>query len=270
MAEAGHKDEAAHKDKVRAEFTRQAPAYAEAPVIKDPLHLQKLIDAVKPAPTDRVLEIATGPGHVALAFARVCREVIGVDLTEAPLKIAERMRAERGLANVRFQQGDVEARLPFTDGEFDVVVCRFAVHHFEHPEKVLEEMSRLCRVGGTVAIEDMIASEHPERAAYHNRFEQLRDSSHTRALPLSELVQRLSSAGLEIVRFSSDGLKNPVERWFESAFTPAGKRAEALAMIERDLNEDLSGTNPARIDGELFFTHRTAIVVTRKLKPRAA
>jgi hypothetical protein len=41
-------------------------------------------------------------------------------------------------------------------------------------------------------------------------------------------------------------------------------------MIERDLREDLSGTNPRRIDGELFFTHRTAIVVTRKLKPLAA
>ena len=58
------------------------------------------------------------------------REVIGVDLTEAPLKIAERMRAERGLENVSFRQGDVEARLPFDDNEFDVVVCRFAVHHF--------------------------------------------------------------------------------------------------------------------------------------------
>lgn len=255
-----------HKDRVREEFTRQAPSYANAPVIKDPLHLQKLVDAVGPAADASVLEIATGPGHVALAFAKVCGKVVGVDLTEAPLKIAERMRAERGLANVSFKLGDVEARLPFKDGEFDVVVCRFAVHHFENPKRVLTEMSRLCREDGTVAIEDLIASEHPERAAYHNRFERLRDSSHTRALPMSELMQTLAGAGLEIVRFSSDGTPNPVERWFDSAQTPADKRAEALAMIERDLREDLSGTNPRRIDGELFFTHRTAIVVTRKLR----
>src|SRR5882762_9486327 len=111
-----------HKDLVREEFTRQAPGYAEAPVIKDPLHLQKLLDEVKPDRSSRVLEVATGPGHVALAFARVCSEVVGVDLTEAPLKIADKMRAERGLSNVRFQLGDVEARLPFDDGEFDVVV----------------------------------------------------------------------------------------------------------------------------------------------------
>ena len=257
-----------HKDRVREEFTRQAPSYADAPVIKDPLHLNKLVDAVRPAADASVLEIATGPGHVALAFAKVCANVVGVDLTEAPLKIAERMRTERGLTNVRFQQGDVEARLPFKDGEFDVVVCRFAVHHFENPQVVIAEMARLCREGGTVAVEDLIASEHPERAAYHNRFEQLRDSSHTRALPLSELVRALAGAGLEIVRFSSDGLPNAVERWFDSAQTPAGKRAEALAMIERDLTDDLSGTNPRRVDGELFFTHRTAIVVARKLRRR--
>src|SRR5271156_6211059 len=65
-----------HKDLVREEFTRQAPAYAESPVIKDPLHLDKLVEAVRPAPEARALEIATGPGHVALAFARVCREVV--------------------------------------------------------------------------------------------------------------------------------------------------------------------------------------------------
>jgi ubiquinone/menaquinone biosynthesis C-methylase UbiE len=259
----------AHKDLVREEFTRQAPGYAAAPVIKDPLHLQKLLDEVTPHADARVLEIATGPGHVALAFARVCREVVGVDLTEAPLKIAEQMRSERGITNARFMQGDVEARLPFNDGEFDVVVCRFAVHHFENPEKVIAEMSRLCRAGGTVAIEDLISSEHPERAAYYNRYEQLRDSSHTRALPLSEFVRTMASVGLEIVRFSSDGLMNPVARWFDQGFTPPDKRAEALAMIERDLAEDLTGASPRRIDGELFFTHRTAIVVSRKLKTRA-
>ncbi len=157
--------------------------------------------------------------------------------------------------------------LPFADGEFDVVVCRFAVHHFENPAIVIAEMARVCRVGGTVAVEDLISSEHPERAEYYNRFERLRDTSHTRALPLSEMVKMLASAGLEIMRFESSALKNPVERWFKTAHTPPDRMAEARAMIERDLAEDLSGARPSRIDGELCFTHRIAIVVARKLKP---
>src|SRR5579862_3040475 len=257
-----------HKDLVREEFTRQANDYAAAPMIRDADHIEKLVTIVAPRPDARVLEIATGPGHVAMAFAKVAREVVGVDLTEAPLKIAEKMRAERGLKNLSFRHGDVEARLPFGDGEFDVVVCRFAVHHFENPAKVIGEMARLCRVDGTVAIEDLISSEHPARAEYYNRFEQLRDTSHTRALALSELLKTMAAAGLEIMRFESSAMKNPVDRWFQSAQTTPAREAEARAMIERDLIEDLSGVRPARVDGELFFTHRLAIVTARKLKPQ--
>jgi ubiquinone/menaquinone biosynthesis C-methylase UbiE len=255
-----------HKDLVREEFTRQANDYAAAPVIRDRDHIETLVKAVGPAPDARVLEVATGPGHVAMAFAKVAREVIGVDLTEAPLKIAERMRAERGLTNVSFRVADVEARLPFDDNEFDVVVCRFAVHHFENPAVVIREMARVCRVEGTIAIEDLISSEHPGRAEYYNRFERLRDTSHTRALPLSELVTTMASAGSEIMRFESSALKNPVDRWFASGHTAPDREAEARAMIERDLLEDLSGARPSRIEGELYFMHRLAIVTARKLR----
>src|SRR5271169_3210880 len=214
MPSDGADAKAQHKDRVREEFTRQANEYAAAPVIRDVDHIERLINVVAPRPDARVLEIATGPGHVAMAFAKVAREVIGVDLTEAPLKIAERMRAERGLNNVSFRQGDVEACLPFGDNEFDVVVCRFAVHHFANPATVIAEMARVCRVDGTVAVEDLISSEHPGRAEYYNRFERLRDTSHTRALPLSELAKTMAASGLEIVRFESGALKNPVDRWF--------------------------------------------------------
>ncbi len=253
-----------HKDVVREEFTRQADDYAVAPVITDAEHIAQLIRMVKPAADARVLEVATGPGHVAMAFAKVAREVVGVDLTEAPLKIAERLRSERALGNVSFRTADAE-RLPFRDGEFEVVLCRFAFHHFEKPAAVIQEMSRVCRAEGIVAVEDLISSEHPERAEYYNRFERLRDLSHTRALPLTELVGIMTAAGLELVRFESSALRNPVERWLKTAQTPPDRAAEARAMIERDLEQDLSGARPFRLNGELFFTHRVAIVVARKL-----
>ncbi|MGC2759318.1 class I SAM-dependent methyltransferase, partial [Candidatus Binatus sp.] len=87
-----------HKNLVREEFTRQANDYATAPAIRDADHLRKLVEIVATPWDSRVLEVATGPGHVAMAFAAVCREVVGIDLTEAPLAIAEKMRAERGLS----------------------------------------------------------------------------------------------------------------------------------------------------------------------------
>jgi ubiquinone/menaquinone biosynthesis C-methylase UbiE len=253
-----------HKAVVQEEFTRQADAYAAAPLIVDPARLSRLVHAVAPTPDARLLEVATGPGHVALAFAPYCREVVGLDLTEAPLVIAERTRLERGLSNTRFQTGDAE-QLPFERGGFDVVVCRFAYHHFEDPPLVLGEMSRACRAGGTVAVEDIIVSEHPERAAYHNRFENLRDQSHTRAFPLSRLLQIFAASGLEVERVSTDSYEMPVEGWLASAQTPPERAAETRGMIERDAREDLSGTTPLRRAGELFFIHHTATVIGRKL-----
>src|SRR5262249_440457 len=256
-----------HNDVVRREFTGQAASFAASPLIADADRVARLVRAVAPDASARVLEVATGPGYVAMGFAAVCREVVGLDLTDAMLAIAERTRRERGLRNLRFQSGDAAA-LPFADGEFDVVMCRYAFHHFEQPARVLAEMARCWRRGGTVAMEDAVTSEHPERAAYQNRFENLRDPSHTRAYPLSGLLTLFAAAGLEVERVTTDRLELPVERWLQGASTPPEAAAETRALIERDEREDLSGTRPFRRDGKLYFNSRTATLVGRKLTQR--
>ena len=131
-------------------------------------------------------------------------------------------------------------------------------------------MARVCRADGLVAIEDLIASEQPERGAYYNEFERLRDTSHTSALAMSELVRMMGAAGLEIVRFTSHGYRTPVSQWIKAAHPSPERAAKAIAMVERDAAEDLSGARPARVDGELYFTYRIALLVTRKLHARAA
>jgi ubiquinone/menaquinone biosynthesis C-methylase UbiE len=259
----------AHNQTVREEFTRQAPVYAANPNISNPDRLARLVQAVRPTPQQRVLEVATGPGYVAMTFAAVAREVVGVDLTEAPLALAEKGRQEQGLHNVRFQLADA-AHLPFADGEFDVVVCRLALHHFAEAPQVLREMTRVCAPGGTVAAEDMIASEHPARAAYHNRFENLRDPSHLTAFPLSTLLRFFAEAGLEIVHVSTDYIPQVLERWLANTQTPAERAAEVRRMIERDAQEHLSGTRPFRnADGQWCFLHHMAIVVGQRLGGQA-
>jgi ubiquinone/menaquinone biosynthesis C-methylase UbiE len=255
-----------HEDIVRQEFTKQADAYAANPVIASQDRATQLVRVVQPTPHDRVLEVATGPGYVAMAFATCCREVVGVDLTEAPLVIAEKTRQERGLANVRFETADAN-QLSFADATFDVVVCRFAFHHFPEPQRVLSEMVRVCRRAGTVAIEDLVVSEHPERAAFHNRLENLRDPSHTAAMPLSRLLSLFAAAGLEVERVQSGTFPQSLERWLQNAQTPPDKASQVRNMVERDAAEDLSGLYPFRNpDNQWCFTQRTAVVVGRKLR----
>lgn len=253
-----------HKAIVREEFTRQADAYARAAVITDEDRLARLIGAIASGRYDRAIEIATGPGYVAMALATKCREVVGVDLTEAPLRIAERTRSSRGLTNIRFRTADAE-ELPFADGEFDVAVCRFAFHHFEHPEQVLAEMCRVCGPGATIAIEDLYASEFQPRASYYNHFERLRDHSHTQALSPRELIAMLAGAGVELQRLYSDELVVEMETWLESAQTSAEDAAEIRRLLEDDRCRDLSGARPFLRDGKIMFHQRTLAFIGRKL-----
>ena len=249
---------------VQESFTRQAEMYAVAPAVTDPDRIARFLNAVDPRPEWRLLDVACGPGFLALAFAERCRETIGIDLTDAPLAIAEQNRQKRGLKNVSFLTGDADL-LAFAEGEFDLVVCRLALHHMEDPGRVLREMTRVCRVNGTVAIEDLVSSEHKSRAEFQNQIERVRDRSHTRALAPSYLLTLLGTAGLEIQRlYSSEVLQN-LERWLANSQTPADQAMRVRSMIERDSREDLSGMRPYFQDGQWFFHHPTLSVVARKL-----
>jgi ubiquinone/menaquinone biosynthesis C-methylase UbiE len=249
-----------HKNTVREEFTKQATAYATNSSLTDSEKVDRLVRATDASPEARVLEVATGPGHVAFGFADVCEEVIGIDLTEAPLAIAEETKQERGVNNITFQKGDAEI-LPFDENTFDIVVCRLAFHHFEKPSRVLQQMARVCRPNGTVAVADLVVSEHPDRDNYQNRFEKLRDPSHVRALSLSDLIELFTETGLEVYDVNTDVLVPEVEQWLSNAQTPESRATEARKMIKRDAREDLSGTRPFWQNDNLYFIQRTAIVV---------
>jgi ubiquinone/menaquinone biosynthesis C-methylase UbiE len=253
-----------HNETVRESFTTQAQAFASNPWVTDEQRIQRLVSAARLKGTERVLDVATGPGYIAEAFASTAREVIGMDLTEAMLDIARKRTEERGIKNISFRSGDAQS-IPFDKEQFDVVVCRLALHHVQEPSKVVREMSRVCRREGTVVVEDIYASEHPERAAYQDRWEILRDASHVRTLPLSELLQLFRGAGLETdAVITADDLRPEVQRWLATTKTPAHKAAEARRLLEDDFLHDLSGTRPFRDEtGILYFHARTAILAGR-------
>src|ERR1019366_2649918 len=94
--------------------------------------------------------------------------------------------AGAGLANVTFREGNA-AELPFADATFDAVVTRLSVHHFDRPARVMSEIFRVLRPGGSFVIADVIASEVSVEAELQNAIEILRDPSHVRMLPGSEL-----------------------------------------------------------------------------------
>ncbi|MGA2097353.1 MAG: methyltransferase domain-containing protein [Candidatus Acidiferrum sp.] len=257
---------AQHNDVVRESFTTQAQAFAANPWVIDQDRIKRLVAAAHLSGNERVLDMATGPGYIAEAFASAAREVVGVDLTDAMLAIAKQRTQERGISNVSFRSADAQ-NLPFENGTFDAAVCRLALHHFQEPLRVLREMTRVCRSGGKVVVEDIYASEHPQRAAYQDRWEILRDPSHVRALPLSELLQLFRDAGLETDSVTTaDDLRPEVGRWLATTKVPPDRADQIRHLLEEDRLHDLSGTRPFQdATGKLFFHARTAILTGRKV-----
>ena len=253
-----------HHDRVRLEFSKQAVPFSQTASIRDSARLQKLVQAVAPSKDASVLDIATGSGYVALAFAEVCREVIGVDLTPEMLELAESHRRQRQLSNASFQRGTAE-KLPFPARRFDVVVSRLALHHCRVPARVIAEAVRVCRPGGTIAIEDLVASEHPRRAAYQDRVEKLRDPSHTKALSATALIRLLSTAGLEVQSLNSGELLQDAEKWLATSATPEPAARKVRALLMQDEKRDLSGLCPFDLGGRLQFRQHTLTVIARKI-----
>jgi ubiquinone/menaquinone biosynthesis C-methylase UbiE len=102
----------------------------------------------------RVLEIAPGPGYLAIELARLtgCR-MIGLDISRTFVDIASQ-NAERAGVNVCFDQGDA-AELPYPGEVFDFIVCRAAFKNFSRPLAALDEMYRVLKRGGTALIIDL-------------------------------------------------------------------------------------------------------------------
>jgi len=102
----------------------------------------------------RVLEVAFGPGYLAIELARLGRfQVTGLDISHTFVKIASQNAREAGVT-ANFHQGDA-AVMPFQAESFDLIVCQAAFKNFVHPGSALSEMYRVLRGGGTAVIQDM-------------------------------------------------------------------------------------------------------------------
>ena len=248
---------AEHSEAIESAFTQQAQAF------EDPQYnalfttdSEWLFERLPLTEDDLVLDVAAGTGHVARRMAPKVRAVIAIDATEAMLE-AGRIEAKRAaLRNVFFMQADA-AKLPFLDASFDIVVSRFAVHHFEDPRVQLGEMRRCLRMGGRMAIADLVCDPDADVAEYQNHLERLRDPSHTRMLSLEKLAELTGSTDVEF-----RDVERTLGPWLEQTQTLPEARAEIREALEAELaGGPATGFRPREIDGQLRFLHTAASII---------
>jgi len=197
------------KSLVQQQFGAHAAAYATSTVHAKGASLGRLVELVKPERHWRALDIATGAGHTAAAFAPHVARVIASDVTQEMLREAGKLAADKGLANMETAHADAEA-LPFEDASFDLVTCRIAAHHFPDVPTFVAEVWRVLKAGGTFALVDNIAPDSQSTAGFtnaelrdaaltYNAFEKIRDPSHGRCLGMAEWAEVLADTGFAVL-----------------------------------------------------------------------
>jgi ubiquinone/menaquinone biosynthesis C-methylase UbiE len=244
-----------HRETTRREFAKQAPSF-ETPgsIFRDRGLLDWIGEHVAVSADDRVLDVAGGNGQLGRYLAERAAFSIVVDLTREMLEIGVAAAADEDERNVLFTEGDATA-LPFPDSQFDVVVSRFAFHHFDEPALAAREMARVCRPGGTVAVIDMVA-EDPADSARRDELERLRDPSHTSALTAEELVTALSDAGVPAEIVAERHRTLDAEAWVEQGQPPDSAAAEILEVLGDEADGGATtGLRAKRDDGRLTIEH---------------
>jgi len=250
------------KRRVREFFGRHARSYTRSRSHRSGPDLVRLLELVEPGSGARALDVATGPGPLAMALARRGVRVFGLDLTlEMGREFLANMAAE-GLSAEGFTVGDSEA-LPFPPGAFDLVTCRRAAHHFPRSDLAAREFARALRPGGVLALADMTVREDPAAARLANEMERARDGSHQRALPASEWGGIATAAGLRVDFLEVLLDRVPWATWIAPLEADGEESRKARSLAEAADPEVAAQVVEEGPDGGFYLKQRVLLVAHR-------
>jgi SAM-dependent methyltransferase len=196
-------------------WSQRAEAFRESPTHREGPDLDLLVEWCEPGPDVKVLDVATGGGHVARRLREEGCTVVTVDP-------APGMKA------------DVVApadHLPFEDGAFDVVTCRIAPHHFPDIHAAVQEMARVSN--RLLVFEDNVyRGEHVEEA------ERLRDPTHVRCYSEDEWKELVTDAGFEVEQVEHFDRRQSFAAWLERVDTTPDAAARIRDLLAGDVDDE--------------------------------
>jgi SAM-dependent methyltransferase len=195
-------------------WSDRADAFRESPTHREGPDLDLLVEWCEPGAEVKVLDVATGGGHVARRLREEGCTVVTVD--PAP-----------GM------QADVIApaeHLPFEDGSFDVVTCRIAAHHFPDIHAAVKEMTRVS--ARLLVIEDNVfCGEAAEEA------ERLRDPTHVRRYSEDEWKEMVEGAGFEVEQLEHFPRRQSFDAWLQRVDTPPDAATRIRQLLAEDIED---------------------------------
>lgn len=247
-----------HEKIVKEQFKKQAKGFANASLTLNRENLLTwILDNLDLKNDMRVLDVAGGTGILSRAIAPFVQHVTSVDISPDMIREGIKQTEQKGISNITFQLANAKT-LPFKQGSFDLVISRLGFHHFAHPKKILQEMSRMCTYRGTVGVIDMMSREDEALSRLYNYYERLRDSSHVHALRKSQFTSLFESVGLEIKHIDVIDVPVQLQSWLALTKLDDYAREKILRDIntEMDTGKIITGLFPYMDNGEVMFKQK--------------
>jgi len=196
-------------------------------------------------PADSLLDIGSGDGFWTERFARRVGKVMALDPDDALLGHARRLHAT---TNIQYEQGVGES-LPFDNAAFDKIVSLSSVEHFADPVKGLEEMFRVLRPDGRMAIS--VDTLNPNNSSMAFRRWHAARHHVTKYFGEDELASILTAIGFRVDKAPVHIFSSPLSRWAREKFIRRPRQLLPLFPIFRALVA-LGEALPSRTHGQII------------------
>ncbi len=156
---------------------------------QDPDHLSLIMKRLKIEPGKRILDLGTGSGYLAFYIAKTNPQCIvaGLDIVEKTILRNAANVKQKKIKNLDFFHYN-GINFPFDNNAFDIIIARYALHHFPNIKKCFSEISRILNFGGQLFISDPTPNEI-DSDGFVNKYMQMKDDGHIKFYKLDEFKE---------------------------------------------------------------------------------
>lgn len=179
---------------------------------QDGHHLKNILDFLPFKADMKILDLGTGSGYLSFSIAKKYSNIsiIGLDIVEKALEVNRFKAKEENVQNISFITYD-GVNFPFDDNEFDMVISRYALHHFPDIQKSISEISRVIKSDGFLFISDPTPNDN-DTSRFVDGYMQQKKDGHIKFYTKDEWLQICGKYGLQFKKSFDSTIRFPKKK----------------------------------------------------------
>lgn len=214
---------------------------------QDAQHLKAILDFLPVKSGMKILDLGTGSGYLSFAIAKRHPgvSVVGLDIVEKALENNRIKAKEENINNLTFVTYD-GMDFPFANQEFDMVISRYALHHFPEIQSSISEVGRVLKVEGLFFVSDPTPNEN-DSERFVDAYMQLKKDGHIKFYTVDEWKYICKKSGMDLIDSFNSSIRFPKKKDTAYGFE------ELLNKYNKDV---IAGYELEIVENEIYVTER--------------